>query len=799
MYSLSITSNTLRVSMSNTGAPGATGTSAYQAAVAGGYVGTESQFNSYLADIQANVTASVNAASSSAASATIATTKASEASTSATNASTSATSAATSASTATTKASEASTSANNAATSASNASSSATSAANSASSIAGSVSAAATSATNAATSASSASTSASNASLSAANAATSETNASLWATKLGSPVSGGEYSAKYWAQQAAASITGQMIYRGVWDASSGSYPAAPTLGSFYKVSVSGLVSGTQYDANDSIVYNGTTWDKIDNTEAAGAALNYQDFNTGAVVSSAVGRLTWNSGDQTLDLGLSANCVLQVGQETLVRVYNNTGSLITNGSPVYITGSQGNRVTVALANSSSEATSSKTIGIATEDIANATEGFVTHQGIVRSLNTSAYTEGTALWVGSTAGTITSTRPTAPGHAVLLGWVTRQHATVGTLFVNVANGYELEELHNVKITSVADKHVLIYDNAQGVWVNRLLLATDIPTLNQNTTGTAANVTGTVAIANGGTGATSAAAAKTNLSLNNVDNTSDANKPVSTAQQAALDLKASIASPTFTGTVGGITKAMVGLGSVDNTADTAKPISTATQSALDLKAPLASPTFTGTVSGVTKAMVDLGSVDNTADTAKPISTAQQAALDLKAPLASPTFTGTVNGITATMVGLGNVNNTSDANKPVSTAQQTALNLKADAASSVLTGTTTATVVKFSSQYAAGNSGTAVTVNFANGQKQALTLTGNATVTLSFPGVSNYLLVLTQDATGSRTVTWSGVTRYVGSATAPAINTAASSSTIMSFYYDGTNVWMAGSKVNA
>ena len=59
-----------------------------------------------------------------------------------------------------------------------------------------------------------------------------------------------------------------------------------------------------------------------------------------------------------------------------------------------------------------------------------------------------------------------------------------------------------------------------------------------------------------------------------------------------------KANIGSPTFTGTVSGITKTMVGLGSVDNTADTAKPVSTATQTALNLKANLASPTFSGTV---------------------------------------------------------------------------------------------------------------------------------------------------------------------------------------------------------
>ena len=71
-----------------------------------------------------------------------------------------------------------------------------------------------------------------------------------------------------------------------------------------------------------------------------------------------------------------------------------------------------------------------------------------------------------------------------------------------------------------------------------------------------------------------------------LSNVNNTSDANKPVSTATQTALDLKANLASPTFTGTVSGITATMVGLGNVDNTSDANKPVSTATQTALDLK---------------------------------------------------------------------------------------------------------------------------------------------------------------------------------------------------------------------
>lgn len=146
-----------------------------------------------------------------------------------------------------------------------------------------------------------------------------------------------------------------------------------------------------------------------------------------------------------------------------------------------------------------------------------------------------------------------------------------------------------------------------------------------------------------------------------------------------QDQINTKAPSDNPTFTGIVSGITQSMVGLGDVDNTADADKPISTATQTALDAKAPLNAPTFTGTVSGITKAMVGLSNVDNTSDVDKPVSTATQVLINQKAPLNNPTFTGTVTGVTKTHVGLGNVDNTSDANKPISTATQTALDAKA------------------------------------------------------------------------------------------------------------------------
>jgi hypothetical protein len=79
------------------------------------------------------------------------------------------------------------------------------------------------------------------------------------------------------------------------------------------------------------------------------------------------------------------------------------------------------------------------------------------------------------------------------------------------------------------------------------------------------------------------------------------------VTSAIQTQLDAKAPTADPTFTGTVSGVTKTHVGLGNVDNTSDANKPVSTATQTALDAKANLSGATFTGDVTVETDLIVD------------------------------------------------------------------------------------------------------------------------------------------------------------------------------------------------
>jgi hypothetical protein len=221
---------------------------------------------------------------------------------------------------------------------------------------------------------------------------------------------------------------------------------------------------------------------------------YVDINTTAIVSDSVARIKWNDGDGTIDIGLKGgNVTLQVGQEQVQRIYNETGSTLTDGQVVYVSGSQGQRLTVQLASASNVSTSNRTIGVVTESIANGAEGFVATNGIVRGINTSAFAEGSILWLSTTNGQLTTTRPSAPNRSIFVGFCVRQHAAAGSIFVHVQSGLEVGELHDVLLTSLLANQVLYYDGS--VWKNSslktinsgsLLGAGDIalPTLAENT---------------------------------------------------------------------------------------------------------------------------------------------------------------------------------------------------------------------------------------------------------------------------------------------------------------------------
>jgi hypothetical protein len=206
--------------------------------------------------------------------------------------------------------------------------------------------------------------------------------------------------------------------------------------------------------------------------------NFQ-FDLTPIQTMQVGMMQWNNQDGTAELRLKGNNVtLQIGQEQVVRAVNKTGADLLESAyqVVRVDGAQGNRLKVALAQANNDPNSAETIGIVTETIANNQEGFITNSGMVRNINTTGslqsetWADGDMLYLsGTTAGKITNIKPQAPIHTVILGYVVRAHATQGQIFVKVDNGYEIDELHNVRITSVANNNVLRYNSSLAVWEN------------------------------------------------------------------------------------------------------------------------------------------------------------------------------------------------------------------------------------------------------------------------------------------------------------------------------------------
>ena len=171
--------------------------------------------------------------------------------------------------------------------------------------------------------------------------------------------------------------------------------------------------------------------------------------------------------------------ITVDSATVVRklVRNNSGVAIAKSQPVYQTGSSGTTITVALADASSEATAAQTLGLAQDAIADNATGFVIAVGELAGLNTSTLAEGQIVWLSETAGGLTTTRPTQPAHGVVLGYCVKQGSgTSGILYVKVSNGQELDELHDVLITSPTAGQVL-RRASDGLWKNAVLAAADI----------------------------------------------------------------------------------------------------------------------------------------------------------------------------------------------------------------------------------------------------------------------------------------------------------------------------------
>jgi len=246
----------------------------------------------------------------------------------------------------------------------------------------------------------------------------------------------------------------------------------------------GTITGTLSDQvdlqaalDDKVPYTGATGDvDLGEYEIKAGQLTLDTSPTG---TAAVGTTRWNdtigSSETTLKGG---SVVLKNGVDLIARVVNkvNPNTTLTKAAyqAVRISGAQGQRLAVELAQANNDNNSADTIGLVTETIATNQEGFIMTVGNLENINTTGslqgetWTDGDVLYLSPTiAGAITNVKPAAPQHLVIIGYVEYAHANNGKIYVKTMNGWELEELHDVAPTPYINNAVLYRDTSTNLW--------------------------------------------------------------------------------------------------------------------------------------------------------------------------------------------------------------------------------------------------------------------------------------------------------------------------------------------
>ena len=209
-------------------------------------------------------------------------------------------------------------------------------------------------------------------------------------------------------------------------------------------------------------------------------VDYFALNTSSTASVTTAKAVWNATEGAIEVGLNSSVNALLGVDAHVQVYNQSGSPFTKGQVVRQDGSSGTRLKVVLALGTDDANSATTIGLISQTIGNNSSGFIITNGLLRGIDTNAFNEGDTLWLSATTpGGLVNTRPTQPNHSVRIGYVIKQAGVAdGIIYVDILNGFELEELHDVLVTSVTNRDFLSYDSSTTVWRNRQLFDSTAP---------------------------------------------------------------------------------------------------------------------------------------------------------------------------------------------------------------------------------------------------------------------------------------------------------------------------------
>jgi hypothetical protein len=234
----------------------------------------------------------------------------------------------------------------------------------------------------------------------------------------------------------------------------------------YTVTITGATAYADGDAYLIRFANGNTTSATLNINGQGAIPLYRN-NDGPLLGGDV-----LAGGEMICVYNSTLTIFQcigVSPNSLIAYVTNDDSVtITKGQPVYAFSGTGDRMTVKRAFNTGDATSAQTVGLVlSTSIAANQKGLIMMQGLLDGLSNvkpvNGWADGSPVYLGTTAGTITPTKQYAPNHLVYLGFVTTASpGAAGRIYVRVQNGFELDELHNVQAQTPADKDTIYYDN-------------------------------------------------------------------------------------------------------------------------------------------------------------------------------------------------------------------------------------------------------------------------------------------------------------------------------------------------
>jgi nitrogen fixation protein len=214
-----------------------------------------------------------------------------------------------------------------------------------------------------------------------------------------------------------------------------------------------------------------------------------ELDTTPTGTAGVAVTRWNDA-----LGISettlkgGSVILKNGIDLVARIVNkvtpNTTLTKASYQVVRISGAQGQRLAVNLAQANNDNNSADTLGVVCETIATNQEGFIMTVGQLENINTTGslqgetWSDGDVLYLSpTTAGRLTNVKPIAPAHIVIIGYVEYAHANNGKIYVKIMNGWELDELHNVAISTPLNNQGLIYETSTDLWKNKTIIEDSI----------------------------------------------------------------------------------------------------------------------------------------------------------------------------------------------------------------------------------------------------------------------------------------------------------------------------------